>query len=217
LSFVQLTRNRPCALQRKAEQREQGKERRGPKIPERAKQCGKAGEKDRRAGRRGKEHIKAQLAAADAAGKAEKRPGKRQHEEHIEQIGESARSAAAQGAQQIINERDRRAQQKRAGKRACLRPDLHAHRSGAEQPGEEAACARRVLIAERLDAAVHVQLAAVETELADVQVFARHDERSGAGGECDLVFVEALHVVDAGDKKLLAPIHLNAVCRAREG
>ncbi len=130
MSFVQLIRNCRRALQRKAEQCEQGKERRGPKIPEWAKQGRKAGEKNRRARDCGKEHEKPQLAAAHAPRKAEKSRGEQQHKECVERIGERTQLSPpqAQRAQQVVNECQANAQQKRAGERARLRSDLHAHR-----------------------------------------------------------------------------------------
>lgn len=130
MSFVQLIRKGRRDAQRQTEQVEQRKEQRGPKIPKRTKQLREADEKDRRTGKCGKEHIKPQLPAADAAGVGEQTRGKQQRKEDIERIGETARRPAAQAqcAQQIIDKRKAHAKQECAGKCACLRSDLHAHR-----------------------------------------------------------------------------------------
>ena len=106
----------------------------------------------------------------------------------------------------------RRAEEKGAPEGVELCADLDAHGSASEQAAEQpAGGAVGVLVEERVDAAVDVELAAVQTELADVQALARDDERAGGGGHDNLVFVEAVDVVHAGDDQALAPVELDAV------
>lgn len=90
MSFVQLTRNRCCGAHRQAQQGEKRKKRLRPEIPQRTKKRGEADKKDCCARGGGKEHIKAQLPAADTAGKGEKSGREQQRKQNIERGGETA-------------------------------------------------------------------------------------------------------------------------------
>lgn len=89
-----------------------------PEVPERTKERGEERKAQRRAGEHGEEHIEAQLAPADAEREGEQRGGEEQAEERVERAGQGAVCAAAQTqrAQTVVEQGERRAEQKRGGK-----------------------------------------------------------------------------------------------------
>lgn len=186
----------------------EGKETVGPEVPKRAEERREEREAQVCAEGDEGEHIEPQLALADAQREGEKGGGEEETVERVEQVRQGAAGAAAQAerAQAVIEQGERRAEKKGAPEGVELCADLDAHGSASEQAAEQpAGGAVGVLIEERVDVAVDVELAAVQAELADVQALARDDERAGGGGHDDLVFVEAVDVVHAGDDQALAP------------
>lgn len=102
-----------------------------PKIPQRAQKRRENAEKERGAERGGDERIKPQLAAADAQGEEEERNREDRAVERVERRGEAAFRAAAQaqGAQQVVEQRERHAQQQRRAQQPDLLVDGDAHLS----------------------------------------------------------------------------------------
>ena len=199
---------------RRAQKAGEGKEAAGPEVPKRAEERREEREAQNRAEEGEGEHIEPQLAPSDAQREGEKGGGEEKAVERVEQIRQGAAGAAAhtEGAQAVVEQRQRRAEEKGAPEGVQLRADLDAHALASEQTAEQSAGgAAGVLVEKRVDVTVNVQLAAVETELADVQALAGDDERAGGGGHDDLVFVEAVNVVHAGDDQALAPVQLDAV------
>ncbi len=100
-----------------------------PEVPEGAEERGEKGEAEGCAEQDGKEHIKAQLAPADAEREGEECGGEEQAEERVERAGQDAVRAAAQaqGAQTVVEQGERRAEQERGGKAFELGGDLDAH------------------------------------------------------------------------------------------
>lgn len=199
---------------RRAQKTGEGKETVGPEVPKRAEERREEREAQVRAKGDEGEHIEPQLALPDAQREGEKGGGEEETVERVEQVRQGAAGAAAQAerAQAVIEQGERRAEKKGAPEGVELCADLDAHGSASEQAAEQpAGGAVGVLVEERVDAAVDVELAAVQAELADVQALARDDERAGGGGHDDLVFVEAVDVVHAGDDQALASVELDAV------
>lgn len=89
-----------------------------PEVPEGAEERGEKGEAEGCTERKSEEHIKAQLTGTDAEGEGEERGSKEQAEERVERAGQGAVRAAAQtqGAQAVIEQGERRAEQERGGK-----------------------------------------------------------------------------------------------------
>ena len=203
-----------CKAERRAEKAGKGKETVCPEVPERPEQRREKAEGERCADRDGEERVEPQLAAADAQSEGEERGGKEQGIERVERVGERAPRAAVEphGAQRVIEQSKAGAEEKRAGKHGKLRRDVAAHALAPEQAAEQSAGGGGgILVKKRVDVSVHMQLTAVQTELADVQALTRDGEDAGGGGHDDLVFVKALHIVHAGNGQALAPVQLDAV------
>ena len=66
----------------------------------------------------------------------------------------------------------------------------------------------RGLIGQRVDAAIHAQLAAIQAQLADVQALSADHQHARAGTQHDALVVEALYVLHAGDGELLPSLQL---------
>ena len=81
-------------------------------------------------------------------------------------------------------------------------------RNAASSPWVSRRSRRRILIGQRVDAAIHVQLAAVQAQLADVQALSADHQHARAGTQHDALVVEALYVLYAGDGELLPPLQL---------
>ena len=121
--------------QRCGEKREQREQNSCPERPQRAKEA-RADEKvkERAAERRG-DHVEPQLAPRRAQGKEEDEQRKERAVERIAKRREKGKIAAAQaqGAQQIVDEREREAEQERGKKALCLRGERKAHALSSEQ------------------------------------------------------------------------------------
>ncbi|MBQ9458780.1 MAG: hypothetical protein IJU66_02500 [Oscillospiraceae bacterium] len=106
-----------------------------PKAPQRAQQRGKSAEVESRAGKRTGERVKAQLPAADA--QREREQGRREQRavSGVERICEPwiVPAPRTQRAKQVVEQRQRHAQQNRGGKRAQLSVNAVCHSSAAEQ------------------------------------------------------------------------------------
>lgn len=154
-------------LQRQTQQSKQFKKRPRPEIPQRPQQRGEQRKKQRRAHDGGEDAVKPQLSPADAKRKHQSGERQRDAVERVQRAGEPAGFAPpqAQGAQQIIDQRKRHAQQHRRRQRPGLIPDDRAHGSAAEQAREQPAAVGNgaILVAQRVHPPVHVQLAAVQT------------------------------------------------------
>ena len=156
---------------RRAQKTGEGKETVGPEVPKRAEERREEREAQVRAEGDEGEHIEPQLALADAQREGEKGGGEEETVERVEQVRQGAAGAAAQAerAQAVIEQGEGRAEKKGAPEGVELCADLDAHGSASEQAAEQpAGGAVGVLIEERVDVAVDVELAAVQAELADV-------------------------------------------------
>ena len=115
--------------QRGCKKTENSKQYLRPEVPERAQQPRAEGKIAHRAEQGGKEHIKPQLAPADAQReeKGEKR-GKRAVE-RVERAGQTApcRPPQPHGAQQVVEQRERNAEQQRGEKALRLTGERNAH------------------------------------------------------------------------------------------
>lgn len=114
---------------RESQQPQQFKERARPEIPQRAQQRREDAEEERRAERGGHNGIEPQLAVPNAQCENEKRQRERQAVKRVERFGKALPGAAAQpqGAQQVVEQRERHAEQERRGKQPKLCVDGNAH------------------------------------------------------------------------------------------
>ena len=82
--------------------------------------------------------------------------------------------------------------------------------TSGEQAAEEGAAPllRRVLVGQGVDAPVHMQLAAVQRQLADMQSLAADHQRPRAGAQDDALVVEPLHVLHTGYGELFPSLQL---------
>ena len=79
------------------------------------------------------------------------------------------RKATAHRTQKVVGQSQNQAQKSRAAKQQQLFGNIVFHGRLPEQPGEKAAAlAPVVLILQGVDLAVHMQLAALQTQLADM-------------------------------------------------
>ena len=90
--------------------------------------------------------------------------------------------------------RDRPAEgQQRGGERGL-------HSGSPEEAAEKAApLLSAVLVGDSVNPAVHMQLAAVQGQLADVQIFPCDHQRPGGCGHDDAGLVKTLHILHTGD------------------
>ena len=93
--------------------------------------------------------------------------------------------------------------------------ESRGHGASPEQPVEKAPpLLTAVLIGDGIDPAVHMELAPVQGQLADVQVLSGNDQRSHAGGHDDAGLVEPLHVLHPGHRQPVPVVQNNPMRRS---
>ena len=139
--FGKFTINPSRRAQREGYDREQREEHARPKVPQRAKEPRAERKVKKRAEQRRKDHIEPQLAPADAHRKEEDEQRKDDAVQRVERAREERALAPPQahGAQQIVEQREGKAEQQGGGKALCLRRERKAHLSAPEQAREKAA------------------------------------------------------------------------------
>jgi len=116
--------------ERHCRKRQQRKQNICPKGPQRAQAARQQRKVQHRAQQGRKQHEKPQLTSADAQRKEKRQQRQQQAVERIERAGECARCFPPQAdrAQQIVEQRQRRAQQERGEEALRLRAERYAHR-----------------------------------------------------------------------------------------
>ena len=129
--------------QRRRRQPRKGEQNLRPESPQRTKKPRAEGKVAHRAEQHRKEHIEPQLAPTDAQREEKRQQRKRRAVEDVERARKAPlrRPPQPHGAQQVIEEREDEAEQKRREKAPRLIGERHAHGASAPEQAREQAAA----------------------------------------------------------------------------
>ena len=140
-----------------------------PKIPYRPQRRGAKGEKQHGAAGHSHQHEQPQLTLGAVEGEKEQDPGADHAVQAVQRAGEPGQPQP-EGPQQVVQHPQKGPQQDGLAEQQQLGGDVVLHTDSAEQPPEQtAALPAAVLIGDGVHPAVHMELPAVQGQLADVQ------------------------------------------------
>ena len=140
-----------------------------PKIPYRPQRRGAKGEKQHGTAGHSRPHDQPQLTRGAVEGEKEQDPGADHAVQAVQRAGEPGQPQP-EGPQQVVQHPQKGPQQDGLAEQQQLGGDVVLHTDSAEQPPEQtAALPAAVLIGDGVHPAVHMELPAVQGQLADVQ------------------------------------------------